>query len=1351
MATRYHQQAYAHVRPPTRRQPLGPGDARANMHAQAYPTAEKPTRRPVPASPKDKNLPHNESLVENDTGVHVRSSPNESRGYKRVSDIKNQAQKSKRDSEISNASSTGSGGGRKRTIGQWQLGRTVGQGGCSTVRLVRHVVTGQQGAVKIISRKMAEQVRAQSLANLAASQEKSIQDLVAAGKIMAPPPPGLMREIAIMKLLDHPNIVRLYDVWENHNELYLVMEYVPGGELFHYVEEQRGLDEKETIYIFRQIVAALLYCHRMNIHHRDLKPENILLDRDNAQIKLVDFGMAALQPEGKQLTTACGSPHYAAPEVIRSRPYDGAKADVWSCGVILYVMLTGTTPFNYDHERNLAVMYAAIQAADYYMPPELSYQAKDLLRKIFITRPEKRISMDEIWDHPLLHKYDKDFGYEGELAKKDRWVGPAAILDEWTVTREDDIDKEILRNMRTLWHSVPQQTLIKKLLSNQPNQEKFFYAALAKHKEEHLENYTGGADGLGYAASDYQHARPESGEATRPQTQQASQSSYSIMGNEHLRSSSIADRVPSESSYDPYRSGRQSAAGRASQIPRGPGHKRGNSGSMKGAALRVEMLKKANQQAIARQKVSPAPGTHSRSVSHTSITKTTSRQNSRQSLTSSVWPSSPPVVVHVKTNSTHKRSVSFQHIRKSSTASVVTHSANNSTRHTATPDVDEQGEIIDETIEETVEEEEETSTHMSSPTRRVVKDAKHRKSKIPTGATPRSRQRKSDTPGSMMRTEVRKVSTELEKACEEAFFRSSYGSSTQTSTTDRHSSYDTPPSSVSGQANTSVHSPSGRPLPAVPTDTPNTFIARTIEETRKKLVERAAGGEADAAKINEVLASLEKIMPSEAERRSTSAPEPKSAADIGFLPIITEEPLPDTLRVGKGENKGPLPETLRVGKGDNKGPRSFTAPGPANTNAGAQKNKHDSIRVVDQSPITNHKVTSKRDSSMEKEVIVSRPKTADGTVPHDDKHLQVPNPYEYLLRKKSHDSAIGFKPTAEETQPVPAADPAGKKESSFWFRRWKKAPSAPASPPIDPHPGVPVHFKDLDDRKQKPSLLKRDKQPPQPLDLSKPDPPPGPSTDSSEFPIRRASDSEGKGFSKWLNKLGKKDDAPTRAIEIKGKHPLFLDSPVIMPPPFPAETRKPSTKGPGTSCLPFATPHLALHLPNLSKLTIPTEPLPSPGIPTPVAAEPSPKTTSPTTAVNAQSWFARFFRLQPPSHIMAFKVPRSRARGEIYRLLREFQHAGLGDLCYFPQENAITARVEKNNALGIKPVSFRVELFVVLQNGKRSGLSLGRWTMVRGAASGFERVVEAVERCMEMKGVLVEEEGRREELRGILA
>jgi len=215
MATLYHQQAQhtQQTRPQTRRQPLGPGDARANMHTP--PRASEKAAFSSPSASASHRKPSNGEHAQN-----VRSSPMDSSSHKRVSDIRKSTQRSsKRFSEISNASSTASGGTRKRTIGQWQLGRTVGKGGCSTVRLVRHLVTGQTGAVKIISRKMAEQVRAQSLANLVAAPDPSLQDLVAAGKALPPPPPGLMREIAIMKLLDHPNIVRLYDVWENHNEL----------------------------------------------------------------------------------------------------------------------------------------------------------------------------------------------------------------------------------------------------------------------------------------------------------------------------------------------------------------------------------------------------------------------------------------------------------------------------------------------------------------------------------------------------------------------------------------------------------------------------------------------------------------------------------------------------------------------------------------------------------------------------------------------------------------------------------------------------------------------------------------------------------------------------------------------------------------------------------------------------------------------------------------------------------------------------------------------------------------------------------------------------------------------------
>jgi serine/threonine-protein kinase HSL1, negative regulator of Swe1 kinase len=241
------------------------------------------------------------------------------------------------------------------------------------------------------------------------------------------------------------------------------MEYVQGGELFAHIERTQGLAEDKAVYLFRQIIAALLYCHRINIHHRDLKPENILLDDKENRIKLVDFGMAALQPPGRYLSTPCGSPHYAAPEVVSKRPYDGGQADVWSCGVILYVMLSGLTPFNYRGDHDIREMFRAIQKAEYCMPEYFSSEAQDLLRRIFVPNPHRRITMAAIWSHPLLHKYDAEFGF----ASISQMVGPMPKIEEWTVSTRRDIDRELLRNLRCLWHSEKEEVLIERLLNRE--------------------------------------------------------------------------------------------------------------------------------------------------------------------------------------------------------------------------------------------------------------------------------------------------------------------------------------------------------------------------------------------------------------------------------------------------------------------------------------------------------------------------------------------------------------------------------------------------------------------------------------------------------------------------------------------------------------------------------------------------------------------------------------------------------------------------------------------------------------------------------------------------------------------
>jgi serine/threonine-protein kinase HSL1 (negative regulator of Swe1 kinase) len=247
------------------------------------------------------------------------------------------------------------------------------------------------------------------------------------------------------------------------------MEFMEGGELFNFIhEQQHGLIEIHVVHIFRQIIAALIYCHRINIHHRDLKPENILLDRATMTVKLVDFGMAALQPIGKKLTTPCGSPHYAAPEVIKTTSYDGGKADVWSCGVILFVLLTGDPPFNYSgDDRHLKDLFRNIQLAKYVMPDKLSPEAKDLIRRILVVDPKHRIGLDDIWHHPFLCKYQQELNFVGEFASQDHWTGPLPSIAEWTTLERATVDREILRYLRTLWHSEKEEVLVRRLLSKE--------------------------------------------------------------------------------------------------------------------------------------------------------------------------------------------------------------------------------------------------------------------------------------------------------------------------------------------------------------------------------------------------------------------------------------------------------------------------------------------------------------------------------------------------------------------------------------------------------------------------------------------------------------------------------------------------------------------------------------------------------------------------------------------------------------------------------------------------------------------------------------------------------------------
>jgi serine/threonine-protein kinase HSL1 (negative regulator of Swe1 kinase) len=245
---------------------------------------------------------------------------------------------------------------------------------------------------------------------------------------------------------------------------YLVLEYVDGGELFGAITANGRLTEPEAIVFFRQILAGVGYCHSLNICHRDLKPENILLTKEG-QIKVADFGMAALhQSPGHKLRTSCGSPHYAAPEVVKGGAYRGDKTDIWSIGIILYATLAGRLPFDTEATGDdlVRALVPKIKKGVYTMPKDFSPEAADLIWRMLQVNPRDRITMSQIWRHSLVRKYKSLDAFEGINAPS-----PSVKACGSLVLRRSDISIELLRYLRSMWHRLTEKQLIDALLSKE--------------------------------------------------------------------------------------------------------------------------------------------------------------------------------------------------------------------------------------------------------------------------------------------------------------------------------------------------------------------------------------------------------------------------------------------------------------------------------------------------------------------------------------------------------------------------------------------------------------------------------------------------------------------------------------------------------------------------------------------------------------------------------------------------------------------------------------------------------------------------------------------------------------------
>lgn len=258
-------------------------------------------------------------------------------------------------------------------IGHYTLGQTLGVGTFGKVKIGEHVLTKHKVAVKILNR-------------------QKIKSLDVVGKIR--------REIQNLKLFRHPHIIKLYQVISTPSDIFMIMEYVSGGELFDYIVKHGKLKEYEARRFFQQIISGVDYCHRHMIVHRDLKPENLLLDH-NLHVKIADFGLSNMMMDGEFLRTSCGSPNYAAPEVISGKLYAGPEVDIWSCGVILYALLCGTLPFDDEH---VPTLFRKIKSGIFPIPEYLNKSVVSLLCHMLQVDPMKRATIDDIKKHEWFQK-----------------------------------------------------------------------------------------------------------------------------------------------------------------------------------------------------------------------------------------------------------------------------------------------------------------------------------------------------------------------------------------------------------------------------------------------------------------------------------------------------------------------------------------------------------------------------------------------------------------------------------------------------------------------------------------------------------------------------------------------------------------------------------------------------------------------------------------------------------------------------------------------------------------------------------------------------------------------------------
>lgn len=317
----------------------------------------------------------------------------------------------------------------RTSLGDWVFQETVGSGSMGKVKLAKHNYTGDLCAIKVVNRATKNFLHKQQ--NLPApknkeevlEREKKLQKEISRDK-------RTIREASLGQILFHPNICKLYEMCTLSNHFYMVFEYISGGQLLDYIIQHGSLREINARKIARSIASSLQYLHANNVVHRDLKIENVMITK-NGEIKLIDFGLSNLYNKSKRLHTFCGSLYFAAPELLKAQPYIGPEIDIWSFGVILYVLVCGKVPFD---DENSSVLHEKIKRGKVTYPSFLSIEIISLLTKMLVVNPQNRASLREVVNHHwMIH------GYDGQI--------PNSYLHWRSPLTPANIDNNVLKEM----------------------------------------------------------------------------------------------------------------------------------------------------------------------------------------------------------------------------------------------------------------------------------------------------------------------------------------------------------------------------------------------------------------------------------------------------------------------------------------------------------------------------------------------------------------------------------------------------------------------------------------------------------------------------------------------------------------------------------------------------------------------------------------------------------------------------------------------------------------------------------------------------------------------------------------